>query len=401
MTVSSSNAVENIALKASFSKIYKPDLASPQSCTTGSIAIWREDGEPFQSGEQLDVSLYAYYPEDRKRSSIWVTKAFPEIGYDLFSRTADTKIGAKYRLCADAWQKSSFRPNFSALFLEIIYSMNYGSTQAGRYTAIIPILPKDNEAVAIEKVEKSCPFSNFEDNAVPVVSPATVGRGKMVTISGTYFIKGVPVPNQPIAIYKEVFTQVGDRKVTELGKDVTNKEGAFEFRFKFSPEKGDPMPFLTIARPIRTEQIGFLHGPFDSTFSSISFICEKGKCKYMPGGTYTDFIPEFPEQCLAAFKEYDDVFGVGAGLGTGVGINFADDRNLIAWLGRKVFRGSKNKVSFTAEWISKDSDFTQRDARNIGKSGGSSGSTGIKGRCYVRGYTTKTGKRVSGYYRSC
>ena len=80
-----------------------------------------------------------------------------------------------------------------------------------------------------------------------------------------------------------------------------------------------------------------------------------------------------------------------------ISINFSDNKNLIAWIGRKVFKGSKNKVVFNTIYESEVADFTERDARNIGKAG----SSGVKGRCYVSGYTTKTGKRVSGYYRSC
>lgn len=398
-SVQPSNAVEQIPLSAEFSKVYKPDLSSPKSCTKGSLAIWRQDGAAFQSSDTLEVDIYAYYPEDKKRSSMPVTYSFPKVEYLFESGNLESRAGSQYEICVDAWQKTNFRPNFSALYFDIQYKMNYGSTNAGRFTATIPILPKDNEAKTIEKVQEDCPFTNFEDNAVVTVSPTTFKSGKNITVQGTYFIRGVPAPNQPLDLQERIVSSLGTSKVVAHGKTVTDSQGLFSFKFKFVQRDDDPMPFFQIVRKLRTAQIGFILGPFEPSSASIAFDCDKGKCKYTPGGTYTDFIPEFSPQCLSTFKSYDDVFGSAAAAGAGGAVNFTDDKNRIAWLGRKIFPGSKNKVPYAATWISKEADYPQRDARNIGKAG-SSGSGGVK-RCYVNGYTTKTGKRVSGYFRSC
>lgn len=392
-------AEDSIPLTGTFSKIYRPDLSSPKSCTYGSFAISRTDGRAFQNGEILEVSVYAYYPEDKKRSSSPVTYAFPEISSGFESGKLEATSGARYQLCADAWQNSNFRKNFASLFFDVRYKMNYGSTLAGRLTSVVTILPKDAEANTIEKVLRDCTFDFFEDNAVLEVSPEIVKTGTMATVTGTYFIKGVPAPNQALNLSERIVYSSGASKIIELGSATTNSEGIFSFKFKFVQRDDHPMPFFQITRSMRTAQIGFLHGPFEPTSNSFSFMCDKGKCKYTPGGTYTDFIPEFSTTCLATFKEYDDIYGVGAGTGVGLAVNFTDDKNRIAWLGRKVFKGSKNKVQFTATWISKETDFPQRDTRNLGKAGGKGPSVGKK--CYVNGYTTKAGKRVSGYYRSC
>ncbi len=398
-SIQPSIAAEQIPLSAEFSKVYKPDLASPKSCTKGSLAISRQDGVAFQSSDILEVAIYAYYPEDKKRSSMPVTYSFPKFAYLYESGTLEPRVGSQYELCVDAWQKDYFRPNFSALYFEILYKMNHGSTNAGRFTATIPILPKNEEAKTIEKVQEDCAFTNFEDNAVVTVSPATFKSGANLTVKGTYFIRGVPAPNQPLDLQERIISNLGTSKVVAHGKTVTDSQGVFSFKFKFVQRDDDPMPFFQIVRKLRTSQLGFILGPFEPSSASISFDCDKGKCKYTPGGTYTDFIPEFSPQCLSTFKSYDDAYSSAAAAGAAAGFNFTDSKNRIAWIGRKVFPGSKNKVAFTATWISKDADYPQRDARNLGKSG-SSGSSGVK-RCYVSGYTTKTGKRVSGYYRSC
>jgi len=182
-----------------------------------------------------------------------------------------------------------------------------------------------------------------------------------------------------------------------LGTSVTDKEGVFTFKFKFSIRKGYIAESYTIVPERRLDQIGFIHGPIDATFGFFNIFCTNGICSFKPGFMDKDFIPTFQEPCLTAFKAYDQVFGAAAAAAGSVSVNFTDNKNLIAWIGRKVFKGSKNKVVFNSIYESESADYSERDSRNIGKKG----SSGVKGRCYVSGYTTKTGKRVSGYYRSC
>ncbi len=392
MPLNNGVAVETIPLEVSFSKVYKPDLATPKTCSTGSLSISRKDKVPFASGEKFTVTLYAYYPEDKKRSTMPVTYAWPEIGKNLVTGKYEKSIAAQYELCLDAWQKDYFRPNFNALYVDIQYTMNYGSAKAGSFAATIPILPKDAEASAVEKLMSDCDFSSFEDGPVIEVNPMKLKSGTNVTISGTYFISGVPAPNQPITLTQEVLSKNDSMRKIALGSTVTKFDGSFSFKFKFN-SYNDLMAFFHISRDTRTVPIGFLHPPFKSIYDGFSFWCEKGSCEFTPGGHYTDVIPEFSPSCLASFKEYDDFFGIASG----VGVNFADDKNRIAWLGRKVFPGSKYKVSYTAHWISKDDAPEMRDSR---KSSTASAS-GSGGRCYVSGYTTKSGKRVSGYFRRC
>lgn len=385
-------AVETIPLEASFSKVYKPDLASPKACSTGSLTISRKDKLPFASGEKLTVTIYAYYPEDKKRSTMPVTYAWPEIGTNLVTGKYENTIAAQYELCLSSWQKDYFRPNFNALYVDIQYTMNFGSTKAGSFIATIPILPKDAEASAIEKIMTDCDFSSFEDGPVIEANPMKVKSGAYVTISGTYFISGVPAPYQSIVFTQEVMSKNDQMRKISLGSTVTKFDGSFSFKFKFN-SYNDVMAFFHISRDTRTVRLGFLHPPFKSLYDGFSFVCEKGVCEFWPGGHYTDVIPEFSPACLASFKAYDDIFGIGAG----AAVNFGEDKNRIAWLGKKVFPGSKYKVPYTAHWISKDDGPELRDTRKAS----AATSSGTGGRCYVSGYTTKTGKRVSGYFRRC
>lgn len=385
-------AAEAIPLEATFSKIYKPDLASINACSTGSLTISRKDKLPFASGEKFTVTLYAYYPEDKKRSTMPVTYAWPEIGRNLVTGKYENVIAAQYELCLSAWQKEYFRPNFNALYVDIQYTMDFGSTKAGSFIATIPILPKDAEASAVEKIMKDCDFSSFEDGPVIEANPMKLKTGTNLIISGTYFISGVPAPNQSIVLTQEVLLKNDQIKKINLGTVVTKLDGSFSFKFKFN-SYNDVIASFHISRDTRTVRLGFLHPPFKSLYDGFSFFCEKGICEFWPGGHYTDVIPEFSPTCLASFKAYDDVFGAGSG----AALNFGDDENRIAWLGRKVFPGSKYKVPYTAHWISKDDGPELRDTRKAS----SVSSSGSGGRCYVRGYTTKTGKRVSGYFRRC
>jgi hypothetical protein len=372
-------------------------LATPGTCSTSSFKVSRTDNVAFASGDQVIATFYAYYPEDKKRSQFSVTSSSVNISGDVFTEKMPSKVGGSYRLCVKDWQSGSFRPDFSALYIEVVYKMDYGSITAGKYVTTIPILPKDAEALAIEKIDKECPFNNYTENIVPTVSPATFKNGETITWTGTYFYQGIPVPNHQMTIYDGNQGNPRTGKVKILGTSITDKEGVFSFKFKFSIAKGYFAKGYTIVADRRVDQIGFIHGPIDSTFSFVNIMCDKGVCSYKPGFMDSDFIPTFQENCLAAFKAYDQVYGSSAAAAGAVAVNFTDNKNLIAWIGRKVFKGSKNKVVFNTIYESESADYTERDARNISKGG----SSGVKGRCYVSGYTTKTGKRVSGYYRSC
>jgi len=392
-------AVDSIPITATFSKIYRPDLATPGTCTRSSFQVSRTDNVAFDSGDLIQASFYAYYPEDKMRSQFSVTSGSAEVSPDVFTSKMPTKVGGSYQLCVKDWQSGSVRPNFSALYVEVIYKMNYGSVTAGKFVATIPILPKDAEALAIEKVEKDCPFNNYTSNIVPEVSPAKFKIGAKITWTGTYFHQGIPVPNHAMTLYEGNEGNPRTGKVKILGTSITDKNGVFMFKHKFTIPKGDVVRDYTIVAERRLDQIGFIHGPIDSTFAFVNIFCEGGVCSYKPGFLDTDFIPTFQEPCLTTFKAYDQAFGAAAAAAAAnsVSINFSDNRNLIAWIGRKVFKGSKNKVVFNTIYESEVADYAERDSRNIGKKG----SSGIKGRCYVSGYTTKAGKRVSGYYRSC
>lgn len=391
------SAVDSIPIEATFSNIYRPDLASPNTCSVGSIQVWRKDNQAFSQGDQVVARIYAFYPEDRKRSQMWITSSTMDVYPEVFTEQLPKRLGGNYRLCVKDWQSGFYRENFNALYIEISYSMNYGTTLAGKYTATIPILPKDAEALAIEKVAKDCPFNNFTQNFVSEVKPQTFKPGANITLSGTFFHQGIPVPNHEITLFEGNRGNPKTGKVKVLGTSTTDGEGVYTFKFKFNIPKGDVVQDYSLFAERRVNQIGFLHGPIDATFTFLTIFCEKGKCYFKVGFSQDDFIPEFPQQCLTAFKAYDDAFGAAAAAANSIDLNFSDDRNLIAWIGRKVFRGSKNKVSFRTIYDAEVADFEERDARNLGKNGKLS----VKGRCWVSGYTTRTGKRVSGYFRSC
>lgn len=397
LVISSANAIDSIPLEAKFSNIYRPDLASPNTCSTGSIQVWRKDNQEFSMGDDIVANIYAYYPEDKKRSQAWITLSTFDINQDVFTEQMPKKVGGSYNLCVKDWQSREFRSNFSALYIEIVYTMNFGTTQAGRFTATLPILKKDAEAQAIEDVSKDCPFNNFTHNFVSEVRPQTFKPGSMITLSGTYFYQGIPVPNHQITLFKGNQGNPKRGKVHILGTSVTDAEGVYTFKFKFQIPKGDVVQDYTLFADRRLDQIGFIHGPIDAAFTFLDIFCEKGKCAYKVGFSEDDFIPEFPQECLNSFKAFDEVFGASAAASNAVDFNFSDDRNLIAWIGRKVFNGSKNKISFRTIYDAEVVDFQERDARNFGKNG----KVNLKGRCWVNGYTTRTGKRVSGYFRSC
>ncbi len=386
------SAAETIPLEATFSKVYRPDLASPMACSTGSMSISRKDKLPFASGEKFTVALYAYYPDDKKRSTMPVTYAWPEIQKNLVTGKYENSVAAQFQLCLDSWQKEYFRPNFNALYIDIQYTVNFGAIKAGGFVSTIPILPKDVEASAVEKLMEDCNFSSFEDAPVIEANPMKLKTGTNVTVSGTYFISGVPAPNQAIALTQEIILKNGDMKKISLGSTITKFDGSFTFKFRFN-SYNDVVAFFHVSRDTRNVRIGFLHPPFKSIYDGFSFDCDKGVCEFSPGGHYTDVIPEFSSTCLASFKAYDDVYGAGVASA----LNFGDDKNRISWLGKKVFLGSKYKVSYRSHEASKFDGPELRDSRTAS----TATSSGSGGRCYVSGYTTKTGKRVSGYFRRC
>ena len=368
--------VQQIPINAVIYPLYKPDFDSPGLCSQSSVTVSRNDGQPFSGeGDRIEIEVKA------KESTLggYLTSSSKMITKDIYTNLEATSVSVPISLCMRNITGQYISGEISEVDIVIVYKKGY-TIAVGGFSAKVKLLAKTPEAQAIEKLIKDCNFQSKPDWVAPIVqSKKDVQKGKPVTLAGTFFRNGIPSPGDTLRIYEEFNTDPTRGNVKLLATSTTDQNGVFSFTFIPKSKNG----IYTVTFQARTTPLGPLAGPFDSGSFIVSVDC-KSTCNYRP--SITDWIPKHSDTCIDAFQKYDLNFASRSD----TGLMYPNRDGRIPFLYKKVFPGSASKNSY----------FNESEASYGGYSSKSSGSSS-GGRCYVSGYTTKTGKRVSGYYRSC
>ncbi|CAB4332267.1 unannotated protein [freshwater metagenome] len=371
--VSSSNGKIDVTIWP----IYYPLTVGYKDCPYSAVKVTKTDGSDFIEGENIEVRVggrIMIQPSgsrfDGLVSSVNSTRMVVPSPYT--KRMPKILSGVIY-FCGDSF--SQFSNASSPTVAEVQVSLLSMITLQTVLKMNISILPKSPEIIAIDNVRTQCEFgwmqTKFDSNIVleQIQKPGKIGG--ITKFKGTLFRHGL------LASFDTLEVRAYGEGVMDLGKllaqATTDANGQFELSFKAVKSFSSTFPSYDFMIPERAEPIGIFSGPFVAFSFNVSLNMNK-QGEYSP--VLQDWIPTFPSKCLNAYSAYQASYPIGKGS------LFQDDRHPVAlYAAKKTLYGFKNKKSF----------------QSISDSGSSSGG----GRCSVRGYTTKTGKRVSSYTRSC
>lgn len=383
------------SVNSTLSSIIEP-LAN--TCEDGELATVRADGLAFSQGDNVKVNIFNAVNQELSLSL--VTKS---------ALTGETSIGIKVRVCqAD--------PAYIGASQDYRLVMTYSDapgyfvqSQEYKFRLISRTEVANFSQFAVSQVRSKCVFDNNSVQNSYVQSGVTRKPGEKMTIKGTFYRAGLIAPNDTLNLVRVI--DPNNSKI--IATTTTDKDGKYSFTFNALVF---PKALLyRIQAPERQADIGPVPGPFPARMWTVYIDCKKG-CK-IEEISMRDEAPtnNFTDECLQTLSFYNQV------------IRQSDDEN--SRILRKVIiypilsnisrsrTDSAAKAAAAAAAAAEAAAIAQNSNKNSGATAGSSGSSSSSGSgtsarssgssssrggsCYVRGYTTKKGKRVSGYYRSC
>ena len=364
--------------------IYSPDMSNEDDCTEGSIAVSRIDGRPFSLRDGFNVksrltALTGFtesvsHPQFGLRGENGISRFMGQKTVIIYpyAKELPKTVALNFTLCTfDFIRKVNQIP--SVLNVEIEYLKNHTDSVAN-ITIPVQILPQDAEAQLIRDLRKECGQNHvtkkFTYNMTLQQSASPKKNGDLVEISGTLFRHGFPSPNDEIALFIES-KKYADPRIF-VAKAITDGKGQFQFSFPIARAKGTTVSHYVIVAYQRAEPIGPISGPFDEMAYNVFFVWEP-TARYV--AVSTDWIPMHTALCKEKLDAYNAL------ISSQQAKIFDDDKNRLLWFTAKsVYYGFKDKKTHSSQY-----EWNR-------KSGGS---------CFVSGYTTSSGKRVSGYTRRC
>jgi hypothetical protein len=369
------------------------------TCEDGELSVVRGDGAGFALGDSVKAVIFNDQGVELSLSN--ATKS---------AQAGDKDITLKVRICQSDRAYVGVDKDYRLL---MTYSDSPGyfvQTQEFIFKLISRIEVANFYKFAVDGARRNCAFDQRSIQNSFIQSGTTRKVGEKMTIKGTLYRSGFASPGDVIRLIKVVNSS--SSKV--LSSTKTDREGNYSFTF---PVESFPKAlFYRISAPERTTDLGPVPGPFPAKEWDVFIDCKKG-CKIRELGTSPpEPVLEFAETCLNNLSFYNQV------------LSQNDDEN--SRLLRKVIiyplifkilksrsetnaiaaqKAAESNAAAAAAAAAAASNASNRSgtsssssAPKVGSSGSSSASSGSSGgRCYVRGYTTKKGKRVSGYYRSC
>ncbi len=206
-------------------------------------------------------------------------------------------------------------------------------------------------------------------------------------VRGTLFRSGLVAANQKF----QISVKRGNSFVI-ISRGQTDSQGQFVFKVKQNKTSIGSKQYLYFFADESATGAGLLNEPFSRVEIPIEFRWTTKGLVYQKAAT--DWVPQHNANCISNLSTLSNAED--------------DERHPVAWyVAKKTYYGMKNKAkkAYVAPKVSSKPVVT--GPRPVPSSGSSysnsydSESLSIGKKCYVRGYTTRTGKRVSGYYRSC
>ena len=364
------------------------------TCEDGELSVVRGDGAEFALGDSVKAVIFNDQGAELSLSN--ATKS---------AQAGDKDITLKVRICQSDRAYVGVDKDYRLL---MTYSDSPGyfvQTQEFIFKLISRIEVANFYKFAEDGARRNCAFDQQSIQNSFIQSGTTRKVGEKMTIKGTLYRSGFASPGDVIRLIKVVNSS--SSKV--LSSTKTDREGNYSFTF---PVESFPKAlFYRISAPERTTDLGPVPGPFPAKEWDVFIDCNKG-CKIRELGTaQPEPVLEFAETCLNNLSFYNQV------------LSQSDDENsrllrkvIIYPLIFKILKSRSETNAIAAQKAaesnaaaaaatnasSRSGTPSSSSASKVGSSGSSSASSGSSGgRCYVRGYTTKKGKRVSGYYRSC
>lgn len=376
---------QDASVNSTLSSIIEP-LAN--TCEEGDLAINRSDGLAFGQGDNVKVNVFN--ANNVELSLALVTKS---------ALAGDKQIAVKVRICqADsaylgAEQDYRLVMNYSDAPGYFVQSQEY------KFRLISRSEVANFSQYAVSQVRTKCTFDQRAIQNAYVQSGTTRKPGEKMTIKGTLYRAGLIAPNDTVKLVKVV----NEKTSKTIATTTTDQEG--KYSFTFTVETYPKAILYEIHVPERKKDLGPVPGPFPANKWVVFIDCDKGCTINKSSSVDQAPVNTFTDTCLESLSFYNLVLSQG------------DDDNsrllrrvviypIISKIVRSRSDSNASAASAAAVASSSSASSSSTAPRAIS---GSSGSTSARsgssssggGRCYVRGYTTKKGKRVSGYWRSC
>ncbi len=379
------------SVNSTLSSIIEP---LPNTCEEGELVTVRADGLGFAQGDNVKVNIFNANNSELTLSL--VTKS---------ALAGEKSIALKVRVCQSDPAYIGVSQDYR---LVMTYSDSPGyfvQSQEYEFRLISRVEVANFSQYAISQARTKCNFDKSSVTNTFIQSGTTRKSGDKMTIKGTFYRAGLVAPNDTLKLVRVIDSS--NSKV--IATTTTDKDG--KYSFTFSALTFPKALLYQIEAPARQADLGVVPGPFPEKVWTVFIDCDKG-CKIKESSSRdTTPVNTYSDVCLQSLAFYNLVIRQG------------DDEN--SKLMRKIVvypilsnitrsrTDSNAKIAAAAEAAAADAIAQSSSS----KSGAASGTTTNKsspsasnsapsrssggGRCYVRGYTTKKGKSVSGYYRSC
>lgn len=395
--------------------IYLPNLGSRLSCSMSTIKLLRNNNRPFIPGDVVRIESAI---EDGKSflNSAMQNPGQPgirEIFSANYTNIDPTVVGLNVALCTT--DITNVIPRYLTIDLTV-------SNPARKTTEVLrvfmQVIKDDKISSAVENLRNTCALGAFSTTVAPLFNhnlmieqdglPAATGG--QTTLSGTLFRQGILAANEKLNFYRTKSGQPGDL----IGSAQTDRNGEFSVKLNVYRIGSEKTSKIFAYVPERTDPFGQVAVAYLAFVFPIEFDWEKSGA-YIVSPAY-DWIPNPIDSCSSSWSEYQK------------SISNKDERHPLAFyvLG-KILRGSKDKRQYVSLFSKQSKDYEELYAGKLKTStpfdiksipsdppppvtprkssvsptynSGYSASGGGTSCHSVRGYTTKKGKRVSGYIR--
>jgi hypothetical protein len=395
--------------------IYLPNLGSRLSCSISTVKLVRNNNRPFIPGDIVKIESAIENGKSFLNSAMQNPgqPGIREIFSANYTNIDPTVVGLNVALCTT--DITNIIPRYLTIDLTV---SNPARKNTESLRVFMQVIRDDKISSAIEDLRSTCALGAFSTTVVPLFNhnltieqdglPAATGG--QTTLSGTLFRQGILAANEKLNFYRTKSGQPGDL----IGSVQTDRNGEFSVKLNVYRIGSEKTSRIFAYVPERTDPFGQVAVAYLAFVFPIEFNWEKSGA-YIVSPEY-DWIPNPINACSSSWNDYQK------------SVSNNDDRHPLAFyvLG-KILRGSKDKPQYVSLFSKQSKDYeefyadklktsTPFDIKSIPSNppppvtprkssvsptynSGYSASGGGTSCHSVRGYTTKSGKRVSGYIR--
>lgn len=375
-----------------------PDRTNPEDCSYTTVSVKRSDKKAFGNGSSLTIDTSIEEGEASPNQALQVTG---ERG--LFTiRTAyatPKTVHLAVRLCTSELPEHD--PSYLWAFVQL---KNSNGVKIAASKVKIPIKAPTATTIAAKNFISQCAFNpdspTFGTNFVVQVTKLQLIYdyyterliGAAVELKGTLIRRGLLGDKEKISIIPS-----GETKAIKT--TTTDAKGQFKISFNAASSgimsNGDSFG-ISVGSKVRQVGDQRIIEPGASDWISFDWLLTPGISK-LPKSNWT---PEFSQDCVDAYANFADN---------------KDDKNrgrhvlysaaMKLWGTTQASKSASPSTTSTSSMAPNSSAIYKEkvsDTKSYKKSftAGGGGGGGV-GKCYVSGYVTRSGKRVSGYWRSC